>query len=272
MYRVRKVLNNNAVLVIDEDEKREVIFIGNGVGFNKRVNMLIDIDETSVSRYVQERGVDIAAKISSCIPAYLEIADKIIDIATKKFNSFDINILLPLADHISFAIKRITSGLVISNPFKNDIRLLFDEEYEIGLKSRDIIKDATGICINDDEVSYITLHLHSARSDMKIDQSLLLATLINESISEIEEMLNIRIDVNSLSYSRLLTHLKYLLLRCNMKEKLNIDMDEYTRNNFPTSYSLALGIIAKFEKHLNMRIDDMEAGYLAIHIERICAT
>ena len=31
MYKVRKVLGNNAILVIDEDGKQESIFIGTGV-------------------------------------------------------------------------------------------------------------------------------------------------------------------------------------------------------------------------------------------------
>ena len=90
--------------------------------------------------------------------------------------------------------------------------------------------------INEDEISYITLHLHSARSDAKVSDSLLFATLIRESMDEIEKSLNIEIDFDSLSYSRLLTHLKYLLLRCKLKERLTIDMDEFTKTNFPTSY------------------------------------
>ena len=56
-----------------------------------------------------------------------------------------------------------------------------------------------------------------------------------------------------------------------MKEKLKIDMNEFTRNNFPVSYSLATDIIKRFEKQLGTVIDESEIGYLAIHIERICA-
>ena len=48
-------------------------------------------------------------------------------------------------------------------------------------------------------------------------------------------------------------------------------MNEFTRNNFPVSYSLATGIIKRFEKQLGTVIDESEIGYLAIHIERICA-
>ena len=225
MYRVRKVLGNNAILVIDENEKQESIFIGTGVGFGRRVNMLVDIDEESNVRYIQEKGIDVTSQVVKNDSVYLEIASKIISEACNAFDNFDRSILITLADHIAFAVKRMESGLVINNPFKNDIRIMFKEEYDIAKRSADIISDE----------------------------------------------INIDINVDSLSYSRLLTHLKYLLLRCKMKEKLKIDMNEFTRNNFPVSYSLATGIIKRFEKQLGTVIDESEIGYLAIHIERICA-
>ncbi|MCI6514150.1 MAG: PRD domain-containing protein [Erysipelotrichaceae bacterium] len=271
MYKVRKVLNNNAVVVIDTDSMQESILIGTGIGFQKKTNMILDADLTKLTRYVQEKGVDVATRAAKNDAVYLEAASEIITLAASTFDQFDTGILLTLSDHIAFAVSRMNNGLVITNPFRNDIRLMFHEEYEVALKSVPIIEKYIGITINEDEVSYITLHLHSARSDLKIDQTLMLATLINESVHEIEDMLNIHIDENSLSYSRLLTHLKYLLLRCRIKEKLRIDMDEYTRNNFPVSYDIAHNIVHKMEKHLKLDIDPTETGYLAIHIERICS-
>ena len=272
MYKVRKVLNNNDILVIDLDNNQEVIFIGTGVGFGKKINMLVSIDENNCQRYVQEKGVDVTKQVSKNDAIYLEIASKIIEEAKKRFSSFDKNILITLSDHIAFAISRINANLVINNPFKNDIKLLFAEEYEVAKISAEIIYKMLNIEINEDEISYITLHLHSARSDAKVADSLMFATLIRESMEEIEKSLNIKIDYESLSYSRLLTHLKYLLLRCNMKERLTIDMDEFTKTNFPVSYGLAKRIIRKFENQLKVIIDDSEIGYLAIHIERICTS
>lgn len=272
MYKVRKVLNNNAILVIDLVNNQEVIFIGTGVGFGKKINMITDIDGSGCQRYIQEKGVDISNQLSKNDAIYLEIASKIIEEAKKKFGTFDTNILIALSDHIAFAIARMNAGLQIDNPFKNDIKLMFTEEYEVAKKSVDIIYNSLNVVINEDEISYITLHLHSARCDAKISDSLLFATLVRESMEEIENSLNIQIDYDSLSYSRLLTHLKYLLLRCNLKERLTIDMDEFTKTNFPISYGLAKKIIRKFERQLNLIIDDSEIGYLAIHLERICTS
>ena len=62
MYKVRKVLNNNAVVVIDTDSMQESIMIGTGIGFQKKTNMVLDADLTKLTRYVQEKGVDVAAR------------------------------------------------------------------------------------------------------------------------------------------------------------------------------------------------------------------
>ena len=36
MYRIIKVLNNNGILVYDNETRKEMILLGNGVGFGKR--------------------------------------------------------------------------------------------------------------------------------------------------------------------------------------------------------------------------------------------
>ncbi|MCI5774175.1 MAG: PRD domain-containing protein [Erysipelotrichaceae bacterium] len=270
MYRVRKVLNNNAILVIDPKKMQEIIFIGTGIGFNKKTNMEIKIDEKNTTKYIQAPGVDITSQISKNNPIYLEIADAIIQDAKKYFTDFDENILLTLSDHIAFAIKRITNNMIINNPFKNEARLLFPEEYQVACNAKKYIQESCNILVNDDEISYITIHLHSARTDEKVAQSMMLITMVNESIAEIEKTLKLAIDVNSLAYSRLLTHIKYLVARSKLQEKIHIDMNEYTKNAFPTSYLIATNIIKKLIKGLSLKIDDIEIGYLALHIERIC--
>lgn len=270
MYRVRKVLNNNAILVIEPSKMQEIIFIGTGIGFNKKTNMEITIDESQATKYIQAPGIDITSQVTKNNPIFLEIANAIIQDAKAQFADFDENILLTLSDHIAFAIKRINNDMIINNPFKNEARLLFADEYKIAANAQKYIKDKCNILINDDEISYITLHLHSARTDEKVSQSVMLVTLVNESINEIEKLLNININVNSLAYSRLLTHIKYLVARCRLKEQIHIDMNDYTKNSFPTSYIIATNIIQKLKKGLDLTIDDIEIGYLALHIERIC--
>ena len=42
MYRIIKVLNNNGILVLDGESQREVILLGNGIGFGHRTGERIE--------------------------------------------------------------------------------------------------------------------------------------------------------------------------------------------------------------------------------------
>ena len=42
MYRIIKVLNNNGILVLDVESRREVILLGNGIGFGHRTGERIE--------------------------------------------------------------------------------------------------------------------------------------------------------------------------------------------------------------------------------------
>lgn len=269
MLKTRKILNNNALLAVNTNTLEEVIYIGNGVGFGQKVNMEFVPRETDAV-YVHEPKVDISMQVEKNDPVYLEIASEILQEAKRVFENIDSHILLPLSDHIAFAIERINNKLVINNPFAHDIALLFDKEHAIAVKARVIIHEKTGVLIPDDEVGYITLHIHSARSDDNVSEGMLFAVIINEAIKEIEETLNIKINVKSLAYSRLLTHMKYMIARAKIKEKLNVDMDDYTRTQFPLAYEMSKDIVRRVERAINQPVDKIEIGYLALHIQRIC--
>jgi len=268
MLKVRKVLNNNALLTIDTITQEEIIYIGNGAGFGQHINQEFIPRDKDVA-YRHESKVDLIHSVSKNNPIYLEIASSIIEEAKKEFDAIDDNILLPLSDHIAFAIQRIQSQMVISNPFAHDISLLFEKEYTVALKARDIIYEKTGVKINDEEVGYITLHIHSSRGDDKVSEGMLFAVIINESIHEIEEAMNIHINVNSLAYSRLLTHMKYMIARIKKEEKITMDMNEFTRKQFPQAFEISQTITQKVEKALNKHVDSIEIGYLALHIHRV---
>ena len=53
--------------------------------------------------------------------------------------------------------------------------------------------------------------------------------VIRENIDQLRKDLRITIDENSISYTRLMNHLKYLLLRLDTKEKLQMDISEFTK-------------------------------------------
>ena len=125
MFKILKVLNNNGILVINLDTKQEFIFLGKGVGFGKKINQNIsEIENAKAYRFTeqQQSRQDSIDTIKSISPIFIEIAGGIIEEAEKQFGNVDNHILLPLADHIAFAIKRMEQGIELKNPFAKEIK------------------------------------------------------------------------------------------------------------------------------------------------------
>ncbi len=269
--RVLKILNNNALLACD-DTQTEYVFLGNGVGFKNKADTEFKPTEY-YKKFILSSNIDRTKTsdeiINTISPHFIEISAGIISFAEEKFCEVDPNILLPLADHIAFAIERIEKKMDISNPFTKELRLLFPEEYEVALKGKSLILDKTGIEINDDEISYITLHIHSAISASHISVSLQIAKFIQDFIHEIGQECGITINENSFTYSRLMTHMRYMIARVTKKERLDLNMNDYCKTNFKFSYEKAEYLTKEIGKLLNLNIQEVEIGYLALHIERI---
>lgn len=272
VYRIAKVLNNNGVLATKDGQ--EVIFLGKGIGFGKKVNDFYEpapgVREYKMETKKQEKRLphEIIGKVN---PIYIEIASEIVKLSQREFGHVDTRILLPLADHIDFAIKRV-KNISMSNPFAKDIELLFPEEYAVALKGKEFIKEMTGCEIPDDEVGYITLHVHSAIGSEHVTESIQAMEVIHESIDKLQEDLKIEIDDSSISYMRLMNHIKYLLLRLNTKEKLQMDISEFTREKFPFAYEQAKEMCLRLSNVINKAIPESEVGYLALHLERILSS
>lgn len=273
MYKIIKVLNNNTILAIKDNE--EVIIMNKGIGFGKKANEMIEVPRNA-KKYLMQKNYNAKQKSKNIInyidPVYLEIASTIINLAIEKFEKVDNDILLLLADHIFFAIKRMKENIMPSNPFLADIKLLFPDEYEVAFKGKAVIKKFIDVDINDDEIGFITLHIHSAISSNQVVESMEATRVIHDSIIKLQEDLNIVIDINSISYVRLMNHIKFLILRLNTNEKLQMDISEFTKDKFPFAYDQAVNMCNALSKALNKELPETEVGYLALHLERILSS
>ena len=272
MYRVSKVLNNNGVIAIDMDENKEYVILGKGVGFGKKVSQRFDKPEGCTTYRLEpetERG---SAKelVKGIEPEYLEIADAILTESQKVFgDSIDRGILFPLADHISFAVARIRRNEQISNPLTEDIKVLFYSEFKVAETLKTILRERLQIEIDDHEVGYVALHIHSAIGDEKVSVAMQTARAVRECIDMIEKATGKPIDVLSLSYNRLMNHMKYMVARASTGEKLNLDMNEYMLDQYPQAYKVATDICKNLEGCIGHNLDETETGYLAMHIQRV---
>lgn len=271
MYKVKKVLNHNTVIAVNTDELNEYLILGKGIGFGKKPTQEIAISSEerifSLSE-TTERG-NIKEFIKNVSPIYIEMADKVLCVADEKFDNVDHNIIFPMADHLEFAVKRIEKGEEISNPLIDDIKILFHSEFKIAETIRPLLKEQFNIEISDDEIGYVALHVHSAISNDKISQSMEIARAVRECVTMIENVTKTTIRVDSLSYNRLMNHIRYMVARVQHNEPLKLNMNDYILNTFPQSFGIAATVCEELGNSLGTKLDDIEIGYLAMHIERV---
>lgn len=273
MYRVGKALNHNTLIAICVEDNQEYLVIGKGIGFGKKVSERFEIpQDTACTVYsLQEqtqRGKPIEL-IKEIDPIYLEIAEKILTKSEEAFGKVDRRILFPMADHIAFAVQRIRAKEQISNPLTDDIRVLFYMEYKTAECARDILWEQLQVEIDEHEIGYIALHIHSAIEEENVALSMQIAATVRECVRMIEEQTGQTIDIMSLSYNRLMNHIRYMAVRATKGEKLKLNMNDYMSVKFPKSYAMAEEICHRLAKTLNCTLHEVEIGYLAMHIERV---
>ena len=228
MFRVKKALNHNTLIAIGMDDNQEYLLIGKGIGFGRKVSERIEAPDGcavySLHEYT-ERGAA-SELIKSIDPVFLEITEQVLKEAEKIFGRIDWSILFPMADHIAFAVKRIQNQEQISNPLTSDIRALFHMEYKTAEYIRPILKERLQVEIDEHEIGYIALHIHSAIEDENVAISMQIARTVRECIQLVEEQTGESIDVMSLSYNRLMNHVRYMAARAVRGEKLKLDMND----------------------------------------------
>ena len=275
MYRVRKALNHNTLIAISMENNQEYLLIGKGIGFGKKVSERFEIPEniecSVYSLHEQTERGKAMELIKGIEPVYLEIAGKVLAKSEEVFGKIDKRILFPMADHIAFAVQRIRANEQISNPLTDDIRALFHMEYKTAECVKDILWEMLQVEIDEHEIGYIALHIHSAIEDENVALSMQIAMAVRECIRMIEEETGQTIDVMSLSYNRLMNHIRYMVARSIKGEKLKLNMNDYMSVKFPKSFWMATEVCKQLEKqlHRNSPLDEVEIGYLAMHIERV---
>lgn len=273
MYRVGKALNHNSLIAISTEDNQPYLIIGKGIGFGKKVSEHFEIPPqmscTVYSLQEQTERGNAMELVKGIDPIYLEIAEKVLSKSEEVFGKVDRKILFPMADHIAFAVQRIRANEQISNPLTDDIRVLFHMEYKVAESVKDILNDMLQVEIDEHEIGYVALHIHSAIEDENVAISMQIANTVRDCVQMIEEETGQKIDIMSLSYNRLMNHVRYMVARAIKGEKLKLNMNDYMSVKFPKSYTMAEEICDRLAHQIHHELNEAEVGYLAMHIERV---
>ncbi|MBV7275882.1 PRD domain-containing protein [Clostridium sp. PL3] len=272
--KIKKVLNNNAVTVINENNQ-EIVVMGLGLAFKKRTGD--ELEEEKVERIFTLENKEISEKLKKLISEipikYVEICEEIINYAEEKLDKkLNENIYLTLTDHISFAISRYKQGLELKNPMSWEIKRFYKQEYAIGLKALDIIKEKLQVDLLQDEAASIALHIVNGQLNIDMPSVVNITNIIQEILNIIKYHFKIDFDEESLNYHRLVTHLKFFAQRM-LDDKLSKSDDKelylMVKKKYPEPYNCAEKIKMYVYKNFNFNLTYEEMTYLIIHIQRV---
>ena len=273
-YRINKILNNNAIEILENGT--EIIIIGNGVGFNHKVNDYITMKENYKLYTLQNNLLKIQFKaLLNEIPfKCIELTQEIIDMAKTDLNrNFNQGLLVSLSDHINFVSKNYLKGYGSYSLVSEEIKRFYHEEYEVGLKALDLINRYYQINLNKKEASAIAFHLINAEFNNNVSKTTSILKSIDDILNIIEANLGLELQEDSLYYSRLVIHLKFFMQRV-IKGESDDENFEKLIINAKSDINKKIGItLDSIERYLNEEFDyvlsEAERFYLLVHISRI---
>lgn len=268
--KLKKILNNNAVLVTDSDGEK--VAFGAGIAYGKKKNDLIHFQKVE-KLFVMKENERFQQLVSRIPEEHFIISEEIISYAEKYLGSkLSEHIHIALTDHVSFAIDRIKQGVHLENKLLNEIKILYRREYEIGLWAINRIKEKCDIEMTVDEAAYIALHIHTMKlQGGNYGTTIRQTTIIKDIVYTIMEYLGIKLSGDDLSYQRLIGHLRFVLSRVSDCEFAVIDKEMLgmIQKKIPLSYNCAKNIEEKIYKLYKLKLPESELGFIALHIERL---
>lgn len=269
-FTVQRTLSNNAVLA-KTVEGNDVILLGKGLGFGRKEGDLLVSPNYEKIFVVPEGGEKQALHlIDQLDPAVIQITEEIIRLVKLKLGEvLHSRIYLGLADHINFALIRLSQGMEIKNPFISEIEVMYPEEFSIAKQGAKLIAERLNVTIPREEIGFIALHLHAARHNRPVGESLKYSEVINQVVNYLETKVGPLKECGGLSYARLLSHLQSCINRLITKKTIENPIIEQLKEKFAESYQLARQVGDIMGKGLGIEVPDAEIGYLTIHLERL---
>ena len=272
MFVIKKI-NHNALLI--DDNGKEKVAMGKGIGFSAKVGDLFDTDQADKLFVLDSKDqLRLFSDMASQIPLeHIEFAEEMIELIKQTISQpLDSNIYIALTDHISFAIQRGQDDKQTTAIMLSEMSLLYPTEFRVAAEIVEKINTRFQTNLADNEVGFITMHIVNAEMGEKNSLKALKIMEMTAGLMQIiEEQKQICFDPKSLHYNRMMIHLRFLAKRIIFKEQTETEEVMWLSPKFKTSqqYRDAAAIIAKFQTKYQVKVDDAETNYLAIHLARI---
>lgn len=274
--RIKKVINNNILCVVD-DKGSEMIVTGRGLGFQKKIGERVD-PALFEKTYHMEGKTEQRKLRELCeqIPIeHLKLTQDLIEYIKGQISApLNESLLITLADHISFAIKRKEEGVEFTNPLEGDIMSYYPTEYHLGQHCLRVIQEETQVDLNPSEAAFIALHIVNSELNTSMSVMYDITKLIEGTLEVVEYFYQKTFDRESLDFNRFVVHLRYFAQRLfqaapQQADEYDADFQEMIIRSCKQHYKCARHIGEYIRNAYQKEISDAELIYLTIHLKRI---
>ncbi|WKA54748.1 glucose PTS transporter transcription antiterminator GlcT [Planococcus shixiaomingii] len=270
---IEKILNNNVVIAL-HDTYKEVVMIGNGLGFNRKKGDSISFDKADKTFLLKdekekEQYVNLLPHIEENLIGFIH--ELLLFVEEQMGKELNEHIHVALTDHLAFAISRAKKNMQFSNPFLYEIEALYPREYQVAKGVVKKVEDRMDISFPEGEIGFIALHIHSAVTDKSLRDINRYNLLISKLVALIEESLSLQLKKDDVDYHRLIQHLHRAIDRAHQGQALGEEnkLEEVLKKEYPVCYNLAWKLIKVMQNQLNKPVDEAEVLYLTIHLQRL---
>lgn len=266
---ISKILNNN--VVISEEDQEEVILMGRGLAFGRKVGQEIP-DELIEKRYVLSEN---RRQLLMELPAeVMEMSDKIISFAREKLQKkLKDTAFLAMADHIHGVLLRLEDDIYLKNFLMWDIKRFFPIEFEVGQFAKQLLSAYIGKELPDDEAAFMALTLVNAELENGDGTARDLTMMMEEIMTIVKYSLEISLDEEDVYLERFMTHLKFfcerVLTDSSNRDLEDNDMFDLLKCKYPLAYETTRKIAEFLKQTRNYQISEDEQLYLTIHLSRM---
>ncbi len=270
VLKIKKILNNNAVLV--GKNGKDFIWIGTGLGFQMKPGL--EADESKIEKIFvlkEKTSYQRFEKLIASIPIkYFSLTDDIIQLAKDRLD-YEVSEMLyiSLTDHLFNLMKLYRQGISLHNRLSWEIKKSYPKEFEIGKQALRLIEEKLNVRLEDEEAGNIAMHLINTQINENGNQKFdarTIAKKIRDIIVIIRLSNKLTINEDSLAYDRFITHLRFFFQR--------LDAEDQSKPNpllmyVKEQYHQAFQTMKLVEEYLESALNDDEQLYLTLHIQKL---
>lgn len=272
---VKKILNNNLVLALDQNE-REHIIIGKGIGFTNTVGKELrstNIEKIFVLKSKENTRLYLEMLKNNSSKNIQIITDVIEEINKKMNEKLDEKIYITLSDHLIFAIERYKNNIILQNKMLWEIKNFYPTEYKIAKEALLKLNEYLNIDLPDEEAGNIAFHIVNAQTEkLNMENTISSIKILKDIFNIIQIFYKKQINSESVNYLRFVTHFQFFIQRIiddKMLDSKDTFLYEQVVLGYPEAFKCSMRIKDYIQKTLNAEITKEEILYITVHIVRI---